>query len=41
MARLLTTSHNAETSAPAPAEGLSFVSASFPTNYFLGERASW
>jgi tRNA pseudouridine38-40 synthase len=41
MGRLLTTPHNAETSAPAPAEGLSFVSATFPASYFLGDRAAW
>jgi tRNA pseudouridine38-40 synthase len=41
MARLLTLPHNAETSAPAPAAGLSFVSAVYPEAYFLAERATW
>lgn len=41
MARLLTMTHNAETSAPAPAEGLTFLAASYPGSYFLGERAAW
>ncbi len=41
MARLLTMTHNADTSAPAPAAGLSFLSATYPATYFLGERAAW
>ncbi|MEO5799068.1 MAG: tRNA pseudouridine(38-40) synthase TruA [Gemmatimonadales bacterium] len=41
MARLLTLPHNAETSAPAPAAGLSFVEATYPNSIFLTERASW
>lgn len=41
MARLLTLPHNAETSAPAPAAGLSFVEASYPDSIYLTERATW
>lgn len=41
MARLLTLSHNAETSPPAPAAGLSFVEASYPESIYLTERATW
>lgn len=41
MARLLTLPHNQETSAPAPAAGLSFVEASYPDTIYLPERASW
>ncbi|MES2124408.1 MAG: tRNA pseudouridine(38-40) synthase TruA [Gemmatimonadota bacterium] len=41
MARLLTLPHNAETSAPAPAAGLSFVEASYPDTIYLPERSSW
>ncbi len=41
MRRLLTMTHNAETSPPAPAAGLSFLSAEFPSTYFLGEQVSW
>jgi tRNA pseudouridine38-40 synthase len=41
MARLLTLPHNTETSAPAPAAGLSFVDASYPESIFLSERATW
>lgn len=41
MARLLAMTHNAETSPPAPAEGLTFLSATYPASYFLGERAAW
>ncbi|MEP6589583.1 MAG: tRNA pseudouridine(38-40) synthase TruA [Gemmatimonadota bacterium] len=41
MARLLTLQHNAETSAPAPAAGLSFVHADYPKHIFLEERATW
>lgn len=41
MARLLTLTHNAETSAPAPATGLSFVEAGYPDSVFLTERVSW
>jgi tRNA pseudouridine38-40 synthase len=41
MARLLTLPHNAETSAPAPAAGLSFVEAHYPDSIFLAERATW
>lgn len=41
MARLLTLPHNADTSAPAPAAGLSFVEAHYPESIFLAERAQW
>jgi tRNA pseudouridine38-40 synthase len=41
MAHLLTLPHNDETSAPAPAAGLSFVSADYPDQLFLAERATW
>jgi tRNA pseudouridine38-40 synthase len=41
MARLLTLPHNAETSAPAPAAGLSFVEASYPDDIYLTEPATW
>jgi len=41
MARLLTLPHNAETSAPAPAAGLSFLEASYPETIFLAECATW
>jgi tRNA pseudouridine38-40 synthase len=41
MARLLTLRHNAETSSPAPPEGLTFLSAVYPDTYFLEERAAW
>lgn len=41
MARLLTLPHNAETSAPAPAAGLSFVSAQYPASIYLTDRATW
>jgi tRNA pseudouridine38-40 synthase len=41
MARLLTLPHNAETSAPAPAAGLSFVEATYPESIYLTERATW
>lgn len=41
MARLLTMTHNADTSPPAPAAGLTFLSATYPASYFLGERAAW
>lgn len=41
MARLLTMTHNAETSPPAPAEGLTFLSANYPTTYFLDECVAW
>ncbi len=41
MARLLTLPHNAETSPPAPAAGLSFVSAGYPEHLLLQDRATW
>ena len=41
MARLLQLHHNADTSPPAPAAGLAFVSAVYPPDLFTGERASW
>jgi tRNA pseudouridine38-40 synthase len=41
MPRLLGLRHNAETSAPAPASGLSFVSATYPESCLLSERAAW
>jgi len=39
--RLLALRHNAETSAPAPAAGLTFVAAAYPDTCFPGERATW
>ncbi|HET9134792.1 MAG TPA: tRNA pseudouridine(38-40) synthase TruA [Gemmatimonadales bacterium] len=41
MARLLTLTHNTETSAPAPACGLSFMAATYPESIWLEERAAW
>lgn len=41
MGHLLTLDHNAETSAPAPAAGLSFVEARYPDDVFLDGRAAW
>lgn len=41
MARLLNLQHNADTSPPAPAAGLAFVSASYPDSLFTGEEAAW
>lgn len=41
MARLLTLTHNGETSAPAPACGLSFIAATYPEAIWLEERAAW
>lgn len=41
MAHLLTLPHNDETSPPAPASGLSFVSADYPEHLLLQERATW
>ena len=41
MARLLDRRDNSETSAPAPAAGLSFLSARYPDDVFLTERAAW
>ncbi len=41
MARLLDLQHNADTSPPAPAAGLAFVSASYPGGLFTGEEATW
>jgi tRNA pseudouridine38-40 synthase len=41
MARLLERRDNRETSPPAPAAGLSFVSARYPAQCFLDERAAW
>lgn len=41
MARLLHLQHNADTSPPAPAAGLAFVSGAYPASIFTGERAAW
>jgi tRNA pseudouridine38-40 synthase len=41
MAILLHRRDNRETSPPAPAAGLSFLSARYPENCFLNERAAW
>jgi len=41
MAHLLTLPCNDETSPPAPAAGLSFVSADYPEHLLLEERATW
>ncbi len=41
IARLLERRDNSNTSAPAPAAGLSFVSARYPENVFLTEQAAW
>lgn len=41
MARLLALPHNAETSAPAPAAGLTFVAADYPDDFFAGAGAAW
>lgn len=41
MAHLLTLPHNDETSPPAPAAGLSFVSADYAVELYLAERATW
>jgi tRNA pseudouridine38-40 synthase len=41
MAVLLARRDNSETSPPAPAAGLSFVSAIYPESCFLAERAAW
>jgi tRNA pseudouridine38-40 synthase len=41
MARLLERRDNRDTSPPAPAAGLSFLSAQYPESCFLPERAAW
>lgn len=41
MARLLERRDNRDTSPPAPAAGLSFLSARYPESCFLPERAAW
>ena len=41
MARLLERRDNNDTSPPAPAAGLSFLSARYPDNVFLTEQAAW
>lgn len=41
MTRLLLRTDNADTSPPAPAEGLTFVMARYPESWFLPERAAW
>lgn len=41
MTHLLTLTHNDQTSPPAPAAGLSFVSATYPDTLFLPEQATW
>ncbi len=41
LAELLTRTDNSATSAPAPAAGLTFVSASYPDSCFEGECATW
>jgi tRNA pseudouridine38-40 synthase len=41
MARLLERTDNAETSTPAPPEGLFFLTATYPDSIYLGEDASW
>lgn len=41
MAELLTRTDNARTPAPAPASGLTFLSASYPPEIFLEDAAAW
>jgi tRNA pseudouridine38-40 synthase len=41
MPRLLAATDNQQTPAPAPPQGLSFVSAGYPDSLFLGEDARW
>lgn len=41
MTRLLQLTHNADTAAPAPPQGLHFVAASYPDVIYLGEEAAW
>lgn len=41
MARLLELAHNGDTSPPAPAAGLAFVSAGYPAELVIGDGASW